>query len=405
MKKTFKILNIITIILSLIFIVLNFTVLKKEDKKEEIEFNITNYYSKYVRAKNIKIYKKEESKFIEIGKTGENLVLILDGYEDKYFKIKDNDYYVYYEDVSKVKFYKENINDYYKNYIPFNENVVLDKAKLYNDNGLAYEINETLSLPIIIKEIDKYYVTYKDKLYYVNKSDVKETVYNLNTNEEKATKVAVLNYHFFYDKSKGEVCNEVICLEKTKFVEQLDYLKNNNYFTLKLSDLEMFIDGKINIPKNSVVITIDDGAMGVASIAKTLLEEYEFNGTLFLISAWFNKDDFISDYLQMHSHGHDLHNQGVCKEGAQGGAIQCLPRNVLLEDLNYSKNLLNGTTYFAYPFYEYNNYSISVLKEAGFTMAFVGGNQKAQVGTYKYTVPRYVMWYNDTIEDFINYLK
>ena len=30
----------------------------EEDKKEEIKFDITNYYSKYVRAKNIKIYKK-----------------------------------------------------------------------------------------------------------------------------------------------------------------------------------------------------------------------------------------------------------------------------------------------------------------------------------------------------------
>ena len=403
MKKLFNIINIIMIIFSIIIIIVNHMLPKEEIKIEE--FNINRYYSKYAQTNNTKLYKKINNEFKEIGKISNDMVLILDGIDGEYFKILDMDYYVSYKDIIKLRVHKkEVVDEYYKNYVPFNENVVTNITNLYNEKGLVYSIEESMSLPVIIKETDRYYVTYNDKLYYVKTEDVKEIVYNLNSDMEIAKNVAVLNYHFFYDRSLGETCNQVICLEKTQFVEQLDYLKNNNYFALKLSDLEMFIDGKINVPKNSVVITIDDGAMGVASIAKPLLEEYKFNGTLFLISAWNNKDDFQSDYLQLHSHGHDLHNQGVCNEGVQGGAIQCMNREKLLEDLNYSKNLLN-TTYFAYPFYEYNDYSISVLKEAGFTMAFVGGNYKVRKGSNKFVLPRYVVWNVNDINDFVGYVK
>ena len=38
---------------------------------------------------------------------------------------------------------------------------------------------------------------------------------------KKATSIAVLNYHFFYDPSLGEKCNETICLKISKLEEHI----------------------------------------------------------------------------------------------------------------------------------------------------------------------------------------
>ena len=70
---------------------------------------------------------------------------------------------------------------------------------------------------------------------------------------------------------------------------------------------------------------------------------------------------------------------------------------------------MDGSTYFCYPFYEYNDYSIEVLKEAGFTMAFAGeyaGHRyKAEVGMDKFRIPRWVIVDWTTMEKFISYVN
>ena len=102
-----------------------------------------------------------------------------------------------------------------------------------------------------------------------------------------------------------------------------------------------------------------------------------------------------------------MHKAGDCPNG-QGGGIQCLSEKIIQEDLKKSREKLNNTTYFCYPFYEYNDYSISVLKEAGFTMAFGGtledGKRKVTVGSNKFKLPRYVIYNTTTEKDVASYI-
>ena len=277
------------------------------------------------------------------------------------------------------------------------------------NNNLIYTIEKSFNFPIIINNEEKYGIEYNNRLLYIKKDDVKETVDNHNTDKTNTTAIAVLNYHFFYDETKqSEIddCNQIICKSKSGFKGHLDYIKENNIFTPKLKELEMYIDGYIQLPK-SVVITIDDGWR--TNIATELLEQYQLNGTIFLITSWFDEINFLYDldYVEYHSHGDNLHNQGICP-GGQGGAIKCLEKNKLLEDLSISRKKLDNTTYFCYPFYEYNDYSISILKEAGFTMAFggynEGGKYRAVPGMNKYKIPRYIIYNNTTVSELKRYI-
>lgn len=410
MSKSNKIKIVILIIIAIVLVLtfwLDYENKKKENEleKQRIETkikNINRHYNIYVKTnQETDLYILDNDKYIKDGKVGKEVELTLKtmdiSSDTDYFIIDnfDKDYYIKYDSVTPIKELSV-LNDRYKNYILFNENVVTkDKTKFYKDDNLIYELNESFSLPIIIKDEHKIYVEYQNQLLYVLDSEIDSITNSINSELEKANDIATIAYHFIYDPNVDE-CNQIICHTIDQVQSHIDYLKSENYFTPTMKEFEMFIDGKILLPKNSVVITVDDGWF--APNATTIFTQNEINATIFVITSGYDASTFVSDYVEVHSHGDDLHNPGVCPTG-QGGAIQCVKRDILLEDLKLSREKTFNSTVFCYPFYEYNDYSISVLKEAGFTMAFggsyAGGIAKMQVGGDKYQIPRFTLL-NDT---------
>ena len=244
-------------------------------------------------------------------------------------------------------------------------------------------------------------------MLYVKKEDISEIKKNNNTDKTNTKGIAVLNYHFFYDTSiSGDAakCNQSICLSTTNLKKHLDYINENKIFTPSMKELEMYIDGYIQLPK-SVVLTIDDGWR--AAIGSSIMTEYKINATVFLMSKDYDPKKYRNEYIEVHSHGYDIHNPGICP-GGQGGAIKCLEKSKLLEDLKKSQEKIGGTTVFCYPFYEYNDYSIQVLKEAGVTMAFGGsgeaGKYRVSPGINKYKLPRYVIYNTTSVNNIKQYI-
>lgn len=410
-RKLKKVPVVITLLLIVLIVVLVILLFKNNNKDENVlKDSPKNYYNQYVKTKDdTLLYNDEDEKVGLIAKNVELELEEIDINKDtKYFKtiINNKEYYIDYKNLEKISDLSE-INNRYKNYIVFNENIITDEnTSFYDDNNnLVYEISESLNLPIIIKNEDSYGVEFNNNLLYVKKEDVKEIVDNENTQEKNSTGVPVLNYHFVFENSDTS-CNEEICHSATQIKEHFSYIKENNFFTPTMKELEMYIDGKLQLPQKSVSITFDDGTR--ADVAKKYVDMYEINATLFLITSWFNKDEFESEYLEVHSHGDDIHNGGVCP-GGQGGAIKCLEEEKLLADLKLSREKLNNTTVFCYPFYEYNEYSIEMLKKAGFTMAFAGemagGKHIVKVNADKYRLPRWVIVNWTTKDQFISYVN
>jgi len=218
-----------------------------------------------------------------------------------------------------------------------------------------------------------------------------------------ATSIPVLNYHFFYDPNI-EVCDESICLEKTKFEEQLNYLKENGYKTLTMQEFYDWYQGKINLPKKSVLLTVDDGAAGTFSYLPDLLEKYDLRATLFLISGWWPMSRYRVGHLEIQSHGHDLHHNNFSYQGKTGVKGLLLPKEELLQDLRLSKSTIGNPIAFCYPFYAYNERLVSAVKEE-FKLAFVGGNKKATRNGDIYHIPRYVIYNTTSLGQFQNMIK
>lgn len=367
---------------------------------------IKSHYGEIVEInKETNLYEEKNGKFESIGTIGKGEVVSLEecdiNTETKYFKIKELGYYVRYQDL-KVGGELKSKSDRYKKYLLFNENIVSkENVKLYRDGNVAYTINSSIDRSIVMKDDNGYYIEYFNELLFVNKEDVLKTYEVSNTTEEEASAIPVTVYHFIY-LAGDTSCNEAICHPESQIREHFNYLKTNNFFTMNTTELRLYLEGKLRVPKRSILITIDDGARAHNFIP--LMEEYQINATLFLISGWYYTDQFPSSYMELASHTHNLHTPGVCS-GGQGSPLKCLDKTKLLEDLNQSRYVLFGTEAFCFPFYEYNDYAISVLKEAGFKMAFIGGYRKATRGVDLYKIPRIPLNRYTSLNQYIKYIN
>jgi len=378
---------------------------KQEKEEKELVKEIKSYYNKYATiTTDSKLYKKENNKYIEVGKISKDKYITLEDTkitkDTKYFKIEGMDLYIKYKSIKKIDSYE--IDTRYKKYIPFNENVITNNTiNLYQEDKLVMTINQSLDTQIIIKSDDGYNIEFNNELYFIKKEDVKTTYQKENSTSEKATSIPVTVYHFIYLNGDNS-CNEIICHSENQIREHFTYLNQNNYFTLTTNEVLLFVEGKINLPKNSILITIDDGARATNFIP--ILEEYKINATLFLVSSWYDKNTLKSDYLELASHTNNLHTPGKCS-GGQGSPLKCGDKTELLNDLRTSREYLDGTEAFCFPFYEYNDYAIEVIKEAGFKIAFIGGMKKVTPGINPYKIPRITIHKNTTLNEYINYIK
>ena len=382
----------------------------KNKTKEKIDINkVKENYGHYVKInKDIDILSKDKKKIGKILKDSE--IMLDDSYtiEDEYYKLDGIDYYINYANVSKIDNLSElDINEYktYKNYILYNNNIITNnKYKLYINEKEVYEINKNDTYKLIIKDTDKYGIEFNNRLVYIHKNDVKEITDNNNSNTETLKGLPVLNYHYTVNRAAGELneCTQSICMEDTQVEEEIKYLFDNKYYATTMRDVYLYLTGKINLPKNSVAITIDDGWYVQRMI--TILEKYKMMGTLFLIGSLASPNDYKSSFLEIHSHSWDMHTPNVCN-GKHGGAILCWDKEKVLADLKKSCESLNNTKVYCFPFYEYNDNAINYLKEAGFEMAFIGGDKKAYVGDDIFKIHRFELVNYTTMNQFINYVS
>lgn len=100
--------------------------------------------------------------------------------------------------------------------------------------------------------------------------------------------VPILCYHRF-----GPRANTTTVTPQA-FDAQMRYLAQNGYTVVPMAKLADFLDGKVALPKKSVVVTIDDGYKSTYEIAWPILKKYGFPATVYLYTDFVGAGDALT---------------------------------------------------------------------------------------------------------------
>ncbi|HWK23216.1 MAG TPA: polysaccharide deacetylase family protein [Ureibacillus sp.] len=228
--------------------------------------------------------------------------------------------------------------------------------------------------------------------------------------------IPILMYHHILkpeEKRNSEFANASTTVTTVEFEEQMKWLYENGYKTISMEDLERYLNRGGNVPSKSVVITFDDGIVSTREYAYPVLKQYGFIAEQFIITSrtqatpvefnWKGLQflstidmENLKDVFRYGSHTNALHNivNGV-------SLVVSEPEHVVYSDLKLSKEALN-TNYFAYPFGQYNNQTIKIVKSLGFTMAVTTKNGKVHLGDDKLQLKRMGIEPGMNINQFAN---
>ncbi|GGP44246.1 polysaccharide deacetylase family protein [Shewanella saliphila] len=201
-----------------------------------------------------------------------------------------------------------------------------------------------------------------------------------------AQAVVILQYHHVSDSTPKSTS-----VTPEQFAEQMQYLAENNFTVMPLTDAVDAIKNNTSIANNSIVITFDDGYQSIIQNAAPILASHNFPFTVFVSPA-----PIIAGYDGMMSWQDikTLAEQGVTIANHSWGhehLIRRLPKettaqwhdrvenNILSTEAELLKQTGQSVKFLAYPYGEYTAALEAILVKHG----FVGfGQQSGAAGEY-----------------------
>jgi len=226
----------------------------------------------------------------------------------------------------------------------------------------------------------------------------------LDRNGEKLESLPILMYHFFYDANAGETGRNSNWMEISDFEEQMKYLSENNYYYPSWDEVFRFVNGDMDLPSKSIVVTIDDGSESFFRLAIPILEKYNVSATSFIVTSWFTTEiinEHTSDILIFRSHSHDMHRPGSDGQGA----FLTMTYDEAYNDLETSKNMVGSSDIFCYPFGHTNDFTFQMLTETGYKLAVTTKPGRVSPGQEPLLLTRVRMSQGEPLSRFIEKVK
>jgi len=185
------------------------------------------------------------------------------------------------------------------------------------------------------------------------------------------------------------------------FANQLEYLHQNNYTVLYVSDIVNRLKKGISLPDRCAALTVDDGYSTFLTGAMPLLRQYGFPVTLFVSSGSVGSGSYLNwhQLRQLQNEGVEIGNHSASHPYFVGNEVndpdgwrQKASQDIGSAQKAFKKYLNYIPTAFAYPYGEYSSAMEELLEELGFDAAFAqqSGVISSELSSY-YSLPRFPM--------------
>lgn len=207
--------------------------------------------------------------------------------------------------------------------------------------------------------------------------------------------IPILMYHQFTRKPEGEdnwLRGNYAYIGD--FDAQMAYIQASGFYLPTWDELSAFIDGKLLLPKHSVIITDDDADSTWLELAAPIVDERGLLTTSFVITS--SRTEPTPDrFVQQRSHTHDMHRAGADGKGRMVNE----DADTIAADLERSAQILGAKEVVAYPFGHYNETTREGVRRAGFELGRTIEHGYVRVGTDKLALPVIRVDYGMTVED------
>ncbi|MDO5328743.1 MAG: DUF5011 domain-containing protein [Coriobacteriia bacterium] len=225
---------------------------------------------------------------------------------------------------------------------------------------------------------------------------------------EKNIGVPVLMYHWVYQDGNPPADLNSNFISTSNLEVQLDWLKKENFYFPSYQELRAYIEGKHTVPKQSVILTFDDGESGFLAYGRPLFEKYKVPVTSFIIGNLEATPQNIisnaSEYIDFQSHTYALHVDGSSGKG-HGGKIFDLNKDQQVADFKKNAEILGTNEALAYPFGDYSDETPQAIQESGILCAFTVDPGFCKIGSDFTKLPRVRILGNQSLESYAATLK
>lgn len=221
--------------------------------------------------------------------------------------------------------------------------------------------------------------------------DMKKTIYQ----EQKTASISavlripILMYHYVeYVRDKKDTERQKLNVNPNVFESQIQTLIAAHYTFITAKDLGDILDGKMSVPQKPIILTFDDGHWDLDTSVLPILKKYNIHATAYIVPGFIgtNTDSLTPAEMQ------DVVNSKLIDIGAHTMhhiSLKGKPLTTVTYEVNQSKILLESTYHihvysFAYPYGTFDQQTISVIKQAGFTTAAstIAGNEQSNKNRY-----------------------
>jgi len=199
------------------------------------------------------------------------------------------------------------------------------------------------------------------------------TFAEMNTLYGPCVNLPTLMYHHVQDSKSAEEKNQTsLTVTPEYFKKQMQYLKDNGYKTVYMSDLMNFFDGMGEVPKKSVLITFDDGYDDFATDAIPILREFSFTTTVFLPTGLMDNPEYLTwNTIRDLAKAGDVvfANHTWSHRNVAANKIE-VEREIRTGDAQLDEKGFNSPKLFAYPYGLESEFAEELLDSLGYKLAF-----------------------------------
>lgn|SRR3989338_7910195 len=222
-------------------------------------------------------------------------------------------------------------------------------------------------------------------------------------------KLPILNYHGFestpdeYPWAEDEI---PYVLKIYQLSAQLDYLKENQFSTLKLDELGRWLKGS-DQAKKPIIVTFDDGLLSHFDYAVDNLRTRRFSGIFFVSTAMVGKKGYMDwpHLRQMTDEGFEIGSHGL-----NHIPLSSLNETDLLEEVEVSKQMIEQAIAkevraFSVPRGFYHHRIQKAVRKAGYQYLFTSHFDINHVGQNPLGLNRMVIKANTNFEEFKRFVR